>query len=230
MKEDSQSQTKQKLLMAALPHVAFDGWSDVTFFAACEEVGINQNKGLLFFPRGGIDLAIYFHICGDKEMVLQLKKTDLTELRYRDKVAKAIKLRFQVIEDKEAVRRSSSLFSLPQNVLEGVRLTWSTADSIWRALGDHSDDINWYTKRTSLGLVYASCLLYWIGDDSVDHCKTWEFVDRRIENVMHFEKIKAQTKENKLFQRVFEFPIRLLGQVKAPKETSYGRDKSFRMK
>ncbi len=45
---------------------------------------------------------------------------------------------------------------------------------------------------------------------------TWAFLDRRIEDVMRIEKVKAQVRDNKLFSTVFAGPTWLLGKVKAP--------------
>ena len=66
------------------------------------------------------------------------------------------------------------------------------AKAIWEALGDTSDDLNWYTKRSTLSGVYSSTVLYWLGDDSTGSRGTWEFLDRRIDDVMQIEKFKAE--------------------------------------
>jgi ubiquinone biosynthesis protein COQ9 len=34
-------------------------------------------------------------------------------------------------------------------------------------------------------------VLFWLGDDSPGHQATWEFLDRRIEDVMQIEKLKG---------------------------------------
>ena len=63
---------------------------------------------------------------------------------------------------------------------------------MWKAIGDPSTDFNFYTKRITLGAVYSSCFLYWLNDESDNAADTWDFLDRRIENVMQIEKIKAK--------------------------------------
>ena len=88
------------------------------------------------------------------------------------------------IADREAVRRAAALFALPLYAADGARAVWHTADTIWTALGDTSDDINWYSKRATLSAVYGAVVLYWLGDDSQDHQASWEFLDRRIDDVM----------------------------------------------
>jgi len=123
-------------------------------------------------------------------MLARLAETDLEALRYRDRVALAVRLRLEAV-DPELVRRGAALFALPQHGGLGARLVWDTADAIWGALGDSSRDYNWYTKRATLSGVYSATALYWLGDQSPEHADTWAFLDRRIEGVLKFEKAKA---------------------------------------
>ena len=149
-------------------------------------------------------------------MQAMLAASDLSEMRFRDKVAHAVKIRLELVQDKEAVRRGATLFALPQNAVIGARLLWGTADAIWTALGDTSRDVNWYTKRATLSAVYSTTVLYWLGDDSIEHEETWAFLDRRIENVMQFEKVKGQMRDQKSLQTLFAGPAKLLSKIRAP--------------
>ena len=186
-----------KLMLAALPNVAFDGWSNSTFEAACRETDISERKARLFCPRGALDLAVAFHKWGDDQFEISFKKKRISKLKVREKIKKAVELRIKLASDKEAVRRGVALFALPIYAFEGSRLIWDTADLIWELIGDNSEDYNWYSKRTILSAVYASTVLYWLGDDSEGNKETWHFLDRRIEDVMKFENAKVQLKTNK---------------------------------
>jgi len=114
------------------------------------------------------------------------------------------------------VRRGTTLFALPQYAPEGAKLVWGTADAIWAALGDTSEDVNWYTKRAMLSAVYSSTVLFWLGDTSEGHAETWAFLDRRIENVMQIEKVKAQVNSSPTLSMLMAGPNWLLSHVKAP--------------
>lgn len=216
MGTETQKPLSETLLEAALNHVSFDGWSDETFKAACQDVGFDESTARLLFPRGAVELAIAYHKAGDAKMVERLKATDLGALKFRERIALGVKYRLQAAEDKEAVRRGTTLFSLPQYAGDGAKLIWGTCDQIWTTLGDTSEDANWYSKRATLSAVYGSTVLYWLGDDSFDHQATWEFLDRRIENVMQFEKLKAQVNANPVTKTLFAGPQWLLSKVKAP--------------
>lgn len=207
---------KQQMLDAILDHVPFDGWSEASFRAAITDCDVDEGMARAICPRGAVDLALAFHARGDAAMLERIKTEDLGGLKFRDKIAAAIRFRLQAVSDKEAVRRGVTLFALPTHAADGAKAIWGTCDQIWDALGDTSDDVNWYTKRATLSGVYSSTLLYWLGDDSPDHQKTWEFLDRRIEGVMQFEKIKAQVNQNPLFKPFLAVPNWLAGQVKAP--------------
>lgn len=206
---------KTTLLQAALPHVPFDGWSEATFRAAVQDAGMAPALARAICPRGAVDLALEYHAAGDASMRARLAGADLSALRYRDRIAAGVRYRLEAA-DRELVRRGSALFALPQHAPDGIRAVWGTADAIWDALGDTSDDINYYSKRAILSVVYASTLLFWLGDTSPGQTATWAFLDRRIENVMGFEKVKAQVKANPLLKGLLAGPNWLLAKVKAP--------------
>ena len=207
---------KTQLLDAALLHVPFDGWSEATFKAAVSDTGLSPTVARAVCPRGALDLAVAFHKRGDAAMVAAVKAADFSQMKYRDKVAAAVRFRLEAVTDKEAVRRGATLFALPMHAVEGARLVWGTADVIWEVLGDSSDDINWYTKRATLSGVYSATVLYWLGDDSPGHMATWAFLDRRIDEVMQIEKIKARVRQSPVLSRVLAGPNWLMGKVKAP--------------
>lgn len=207
---------KDQLLDAALMHVPFDGWSAATFNAAIKDSGIDPALARAVCPRGSVDLAVAYHRRGDAKMLEGLAEADLSNLRFRDRIAKAVRLRLEA-GDREAIRRGSTLFALPHHAPEGAGLLWETCDKIWTALGDTSDDVNWYSKRATLSGVYSATLLYWLGDTSEGHQATWSFLDRRIDDVMQIEKLKAQVRESPTLSRLMAGPNWLLSHIKAPR-------------
>ncbi len=207
---------KARVLAAALAHVPFDGWSGRTLTAAIAEAGVPAGLAHALFPRGGLDLALAYHATGDAEMAARLAAADLTALRFRDRIAFAVRTRLD-LADRELVRRGTTLFSLPLHAADGARALWGTADRIWTALGDSSSDLNWYTKRATLSGVYGATVLYWLGDDSSGHQATWDFLDRRIDEVMQVEKLKAGFRENPLGKALMSGPGKILESIRAPR-------------
>lgn len=207
---------KTLLLDAALAHVPFDGWSEATFKAAIRDTEVSPTVARAICPRGAVDLAVAFHKRGDAAMEERIRTEDMSEMKFRNKVAAAVRFRIEAVTDKEAVRRGTTLFALPMHAAEGAKLVWGTSDAIWNALGDTSEDVNWYTKRATLSGVYSSTILYWLGDNSPDYTATWDFLDRRIEDVMQIEKLKARVRENPMLSRLMTGPNWLMSHIKAP--------------
>jgi ubiquinone biosynthesis protein COQ9 len=210
-------ETKDRILDSALSHVPFDGWSEATFKAAVADTAVPFQEARALFPRGAADLAAAYHRRGDDQMLARMASEDLTALRYSEKVAAAVRFRLEATADKEILRRGVTFYSMPQHAPEGSALVWGTVDKIWTALGDTSDDINWYSKRAILAGVYGSTLLYWLGDDSDGHSATWAFLDRRIGDVMQFEKLKASVRDNAALKPFVGMAESLLGGIRAPK-------------
>jgi ubiquinone biosynthesis protein COQ9 len=162
---------KTKVLLAALKNVPFDGWA-------------HDPDDL--FPRGGLDLALYFSDWADAEMLKRMAaRKDFGRLRVRDKIAAGVKARLEALEPhREAVAKSLAFMSAPQRGVRLPKMVWATADAIWRAAGDTATDYNHYTKRILLSGVLTSTTLYWLNDASPGHGKTWAFLERRIDNVL----------------------------------------------
>ena len=208
---------KEMLLDAALSHVPFDGWSETTFRAAADTAGVDPAVAKAACPRGATDLAAAFHRRGDDAMAARMAEADLSGMRYSEKVAAAVRFRLEAVEDREVLRRGVTFFALPQHAAEGSALIWGTADKIWTALGDASDDLNWYSKRAILSGVYGSAVLYWLGDTSEGHAATWAFLDRRIADVMRFEKFKSQVRDNAALKPLVGIADKVFGGIRAPK-------------
>lgn len=206
------------ILDAACQHVQFDGWSEASFEAAVADADVPLAEARVLFPRGAVDLAIAFHRRGDKALAEALAAADLGAMRFRERVAYAVQVRLELVEDhKEAVRRGATLFALPIYAADGAKLVWETADVIWNGLGDTSQDLNWYTKRATLAGVYSATVLYWLGDQSEGHGPTWEFLDRRIGDVMRIEEIKSKARNNAMLKPFAEGLDRFAAKVRAPR-------------
>jgi ubiquinone biosynthesis protein COQ9 len=134
-------------------------------------------------------------------------------MKIRDRIRELLLFRFQAVQgEREALRRAVAIMALPQNAPAGARLAWRAADRIWRLAGDEATDFNHYSKRAILVGVYASTLLVFLDDGSDDLAETRAFLDRRIEDVMRFEKAKARWKRS---NRHFSMS-RFLGRLRYP--------------
>lgn len=206
---------REKILAEALPHVAFDGWSDKTLREAAERAGASEAELKAAFPRGPVDALVFFSSDADRRAAELIEAADLKPMRVRDRIAFAMRTRIEVVADhKEAARRGAALLALPQYALDGATCVWRTCDTIWRAIGDTSADFNWYTKRGLLAGVVTSTMLYWFADQSEDSEDTNKFIDNRIADVMQIEKVKAQVTK---FAATLPNPFEILGALRHPR-------------
>jgi ubiquinone biosynthesis protein COQ9 len=192
---------KADILQAALPDLAFEGFTDAVIDKAAQSAAIEPAETALAFPRGGIDLAIYFVRHGVIEMREKLEMIDIESMKIRNRIKTAVQTRLEVDTDnKEIARRAFNMLALPGNAKDASICLAHTVDVMWRSTGDTSTDFNFYTKRATLAAVYSATRLFWLNDDSPDAENSWAFLDRRIDNVMQIEKGKAKFRDlqNKL--------------------------------
>ncbi|MFV0383747.1 COQ9 family protein [Paracoccus sp. (in: a-proteobacteria)] len=180
---------REALLNAALNHVPFDGMNERALFAGAAGIGMSESLARVHFPQGGAGLAAAYHRRADARLRDWLAGTP-PEGRFRDRITQAVWHRLSLV-DQDLVRAGAATLSLPQNAGLGARLIWESADVIWCGLGDRSQDANWYSKRATLSAVISATVLFWLGDSSDGQRETREFLDRRIDGVMRFEKAKA---------------------------------------
>lgn len=184
---------RRRILAAALPNVAFDGWTDALLRHAVQDAGLEPTMAARAFPGGVVDLAAFFVADADRRMVAALRKADLPALPVRQRIATAVRIRLEQNDaHREAIRRALGLFALPRHAGLGLKTLYRTVDAIWRAAGDRSTDYNFYTKRALLAGVYSATLVYWLNDNSEGHEETWAFLDRRIADVMRIERVKSR--------------------------------------
>ncbi|KJS45673.1 MAG: hypothetical protein VR70_00360, partial [Rhodospirillaceae bacterium BRH_c57] len=68
-----------------------------------------------------------------------------------------------------------------------------------------STDLNWYTKRASLAAVYSATMLYWLDDQSEGSEATWDFLRRRMDDVVASIKMR-RTAQARVMKAVENLP------------------------
>lgn len=190
-------QRRDTLLLATLPHVPFDGWTERAMRAGAESAGLDAAAIRRAFPGGVAEMVEYFIEYADRRMVEELERRGLPSLRLRDRIATAVRVRLeQSVPYREAIRRAIAFLALPQYAGIAVRRTYRTVDLMWWAAGDTATDFSFYTKRATLAAVYSSTLLYWLDDESAGFSDTWAFLERRIDDVMRIGKARARIEKS----------------------------------
>ena len=182
---------RERLLDAMLEIAPESGWTEAGLARAAVKAGLTDGQVQLSTPNGVGDLLDLFGRRAAQAAESRLAQPDITGMKVREKVATAVRAWLAFLEPhKEAVKRAAGS---PANVLTGPKGLWTAADAIWVGLGDKSTDYNWYTKRMILSGVIGSTLVAWLGTD--DPADVDAFLDRRIENVMQFEKFKGEVRD-----------------------------------
>jgi len=185
---------RDTILDAALQDVPFDGWTQKVIDIAGEKTSTPADELALAFPEGIQGLLAFYSRRGDEIMLERLASIE-SPTKIRKKITLCVRERILAdAQNRPAAQRAAAALSLPGRQSLALLLNYETLDAMWRWAGDSSTDYNFYTKRMTLGAVVTSTRLFWFSDDSDDYEDTWEFLDRRIENVMQFEKAKAKFK------------------------------------
>jgi ubiquinone biosynthesis protein COQ9 len=187
---------RQRLLDAALGRAAQDGFTVQAMTLAAADAGLGCETVLRLFPDGPASLIAYYSERCDAQMVQLLTPRNLPGMKMRERIAEAVLARLEILgRDKEAARRAAAFLLLPANAALGTKLLYRTVDAMWHAAGDVSTDFSFYTKRGILAGVYAATLARWFNEPDESAPATRAFLSARIENVMQFEKFKAEVRE-----------------------------------
>lgn len=174
-------------------HAVFDGWGDKALAMAAGELGVAAARAKLCFPEGAPAMIDGWFGAIDAAMIEAFPPERIAGMKIRERIRELVLFRIAAAAPhKEALRRAIAILAQPQNALRGARLAWRAADMMWRLAGDTASDFNHYSKRGILSALYTSTMLVFLDDDSADMAETRGFLDRRIDDVMRFEKAKAQ--------------------------------------
>lgn len=192
---DPDTALRDRLADEFMAEAAFDGWTRAALASSGRALDLPAGEAERLFPGGPLQVLAYVSERADRRTVEDMEKEGASALKIRDRITRAVRIRLERhIGPREAARRALSMLSLPLNAGLALKLLYRTVDAMWYAAGDTSTDFNFYTKRATLAGVYSSTLLYWLNDRSPGAEATWAFLDRRIDDVMKFEKLKGQVR------------------------------------
>ncbi len=179
------TENHKTLITAAIPEIAFDGWTFKALDRAAESIGMNPLLARDYFPRGAEDMIRVHSTLADEAMVTAVAADQLSAMGVKEGIAALLMTRFRAHQDsREAVRRAIAILATPTKTVLASKLVFKTVDAVWEAVGDVSQDYNYYSKRALLAAVYNATLLIWLDDQSEDLRDTKAFLDRRLSGVV----------------------------------------------
>ncbi|XP_071451267.1 ubiquinone biosynthesis protein COQ9, mitochondrial isoform X2 [Hetaerina americana] len=184
---------KKKILEASLPYVCVHGWTKAAISAGAESIGYpGVAHGL--FPAGGVELVNFFYTSCNHDLAERLKqeveeaREDLSKKKPSKFSRDAVEIRLRmIIPYIKHWPQAIAIMTLPQNVPVSLANLLTLVDDICHYAGDNAVDFSWYTKRIALAGVYKATELSLIQDSSEDYEATWNFLDRRIEDVTQLQ-------------------------------------------
>jgi ubiquinone biosynthesis protein COQ9 len=207
-------QRRRSLALAVGENAVFDGWTVQAVDSAAQQLGVDPVQARLAMPKSQSAMIDLYIQEVDRALEAHFTPERLAGMKIREKIRSLVWKRLEIMGPaREAVRRALAIFAMPQNLPLALRISWRTADRMWRIAGDTSTDFNHYTKRMTLGAVYGSTLLVWLDDQSDDWKETAAFLDRRIDDVMKIEKLKAEWRGSSDQRLSFS---RFLGRLRYP--------------
>ena len=205
---------RARLAIAVGNNAVFDGWTAKAVASAAAQLGINLDQARLAMPKDASGLIDSYAAAIDAAMTTAFPPERIQAMKIRERIRSLVWFRIEsMAEAREAVRRGLAILAMPQNAPLAARIGWRSCDAMWRLAGDTATDFNFYTKRMTLGAVYASTLVAWLDDSTDGFADTAAFLDRRIDNVMRFEKWKAEWRGSALHRPSLS---RFLGRLRYP--------------
>ena len=181
-----------RLLEATLLYAPRLGWTSRAIAAGARDIGMSPAEAELLAPNGARDLAALMARRHDLRAMQSLGRVDVATLKIRERIRLGVLARCDAaMEDQPATRRWAGFLALPPHIPLAVRLTWASADALWRWAGDTATDENHYSKRALVGEILISTLALRIAADAPTAAA---HLDGRIEAVMAFERWKAGIK------------------------------------
>ena len=77
---------------------------------------------------------------------------------------------------------------MPQNAQITGKRIFSTMNTMWDMLGDHSVGSQWYTKRIITGNIFIATELHMVHTESKGYQSTWDFLQTQLQG-QNFENV-----------------------------------------
>jgi ubiquinone biosynthesis protein COQ9 len=181
---------ESQILSSSLPHIPVHGFTPTSLHLGAKDAGYLDASTNLF-PAGAFSLVQY-HLYTQRQALAS--RTDITnpvvdpssKTRPPGVGAKVKALTWARLQANAGVTsklpEALALMSLFGNIRPSLKELHLLSDEIWFLAGDVAVDSSWYTKRASLGAVYAASEVFMSTDKSEGFEATREFLERRFED------------------------------------------------
>src|SRR3954465_3701063 len=130
---------RRELALAVGENAVFDGWTRQAVDSAAGQLGIDPVQARLAMPKTQAAMIDLYVQEVDRALQAYFTPVRLKALKIREKIRALVWHRLETLGPaREAVRRALAVLALPQNLPLALRISWRTADLMWRIAGDTS--------------------------------------------------------------------------------------------
>lgn len=170
---------------------------ETSFEKACDDLKLTKEKKNIlfeeFFAEGFHSLINHTNIIINQEMKKAVPR-DFSDYRINEKIRFFIFLRIEIINKLFDRKKLIKLALKQKSLIKLVKMLFNVSDEIWYLSGDKSTDFNYYSKRIILMNVYTTSFLFNLKDNSKNFIKTKDLIDKQIDYVLRFGRIKSRLK------------------------------------
>ncbi|KAJ2550773.1 Ubiquinone biosynthesis protein coq9, mitochondrial [Coemansia sp. RSA 1933] len=170
-----------EILDRALTKVNDLGWTQQAVISAANELGYSSMASGVA-ENGGIGLVAHFMDRALDETRIEVDDQLHEFANTRDKLRFLCRTRLRMTQP--YIRRwPEAAALLAQNLPMAARYLSDLSSQMWYLADDRSTRIDWYARRSALAGVYLSTELYMCEDKSPGFKGTYEFLDRRFDDM-----------------------------------------------
>jgi len=169
----------------------FTGWNASSLQESVSRAGWSEFDLHRKLPDALDNMALYYVEIINAEHEEALNKAQLASMKMGERIKYILRSRIEIIAKNKALAQSFSAYlSNPMHSGLAIKCLYESVDFMWRIAGDKSLDFNFYTKRGTLAIIYSKIILYYFSDDSENHAKTDDFINKQVNMVLKFGKFK----------------------------------------
>ena len=188
---DKEEELLSKILDASLEGVITHGWNLSAVKAAVTRLGYpSVTAGLV----DNVEQLVLHHINSSNQRLDTWMEAEVARLTsegqrlrigpfVRSCIVKRLSMNIPLLEAGLWSEGVAHVCQPGPGLVSGLEAWQTVCDDIWHRAGDTSADMNWYTKRISLGAVMAATDVFMIQDKSDNFQDTWDFLDRRLDDL-----------------------------------------------
>lgn len=192
----SEEKLKKQVLENSLKHISEYGFTKEALTKGALDTGLSSAAVNGMFQNGAFELIDYFYKKSNENLSTYLENL-IKEGQIKKKnelIRSAILYRLSLIQPlirhwPEAMATQSFY---PSNAVQSIENLLRLCDEIWHLVGDKSTDLNWYSKRLTLAVIYKSTEIFMIQDKSDNFVDTVRFLDNRLDDLGKFNKASQE--------------------------------------